>query len=175
MIAERIKGMRRRPDLEDWETTCFSGIERPEIGNLVKRGDLIAYYMHGIFTGATYSTLIDNDTAFLYYFGLLPVFRDKGYGSRIISECLKKRMYGGCNIVLLIKNPFRKGYNDDFIRQKRLAFYTKNGFKPLYEYNFMNEGYSRGSDNSFFGMGLEDMPEKEFLKIVKNANEFFNQ
>lgn len=169
MLIERIKGTRQRLSLQKWGESCFPVSERPMITELVKKGDLSAYYKNGKFIGASYSTIIFNNIAFLFYFGLLPEYRNLGYGSKIFSY-LKNIKYKNYNIVFLIRNPYIQCKDSD-IRWKRYHFYKKNGFIPLYEYKFQ----SIYKDSSFFGIGLKHMSKEIFMNVICAAEKFYNE
>ena len=67
--------------------------------------------------------------AYLYYIAVEPDERKKGYGSRILQVI--QRMYRGKTVVVSIESPDEKGIANRGERQRRLAFYERNGFRRL--------------------------------------------
>ena len=93
-----------------------------------KKGLLLAYYIDNEFIGFTY-LIKDKGIVYIFYFSIVKKYRNKGYGTKILS--LLKDKYHDCFIFLEIEKVI------DELTQKRKDFYIRNGFKDsMYRYFF---------------------------------------
>ena len=69
--------------------------------------------------------LSGEDLAYIYYFAIDETFRSKGYGSAALASV--KALYAGKRIILAI-DAVKESTPDFEKRQKRKAFYDRNGF-----------------------------------------------
>ena len=91
--------------------------------NAQRKGiDLTAFMDGDRFCGFTASVTVEN-THFLLFFAIDPDLRGKGYGSAVLSLLRREYQTVCLNIELLI--PSAPNLEE---RQKRFAFYQKNGF-----------------------------------------------
>ena len=103
------------------------------IENLVEKGNYVClgFYEDTDFLG--YAYFVKSDTTnnlLLDYFAVNEQYRAKGLGSKIIST-MKKQLTGKYSSLLgEVENPeFANDDNDKLTRERRIAFYLKNGFK----------------------------------------------
>ena len=66
------------------------------------------------------------DIVYLFYFAVVPEMRNKGIGSLIIQEIIKR--YQGKRIILAVEQP-TINLTDYDLRIRRKKFYIKNGFE----------------------------------------------
>ncbi len=110
--------------------TAFPEYERCGYESLVRHSqredtEWLGIYGDG-FLGMAY-VLFDDDILFLLYFAVIDGYRCKGIGSEALGG-LRSR-YPGRKMFLNIEPP-DEGVEDLEIRQRRMAFYIRNGFIP---------------------------------------------
>ena len=92
--------------------------------------DFTAYYGEDNFIGFT---IVYPRTSFnwYWYFAVRPELRGQGKGQQILTALLEK--YKGQSYVLDMESP-RQECNNKEQRQRRHAFYLRNGFRDTYLY-----------------------------------------
>ena len=85
--------------------------------------------MFAFLDGETFVGMADllsfGDLTHILYLAVEPRFRDRGYGSGILA--LLRERYAGQRIIADVERPEEKSPNEDQ-REKRAAFYLKNGY-----------------------------------------------
>lgn len=86
--------------------------------------DLLAYFDGDTFVGFTY-TITHGDITYLFYLAVNDAVQSQGYGSQILAEVDKQHPMN--RIILMVEALDADADNNDD-RQRRVAFYTSNGF-----------------------------------------------
>lgn len=166
-----------RKQIEPLYVSSFPIEERPPVEMffsfaLKEDNDIYGVYDNDSFIGFT-NLLFYKDLCYLFFLAVSPEFRNKGYGSQIVQEVLKK--YPDKTFILCYDEVDDK-YNDNELRKRRREFYLRNGFKDnnlkTCEYGVRYDTVYRGSHQVNFedylgiflhcyGPGVE--------KIVKKA------
>lgn len=126
---QTIPARRAKKEVRSLYLTAFPRSERLPFFVLraltLRRGiAMTAYFESGTFLGFTHTTRVKK-TLFVLFFAVQTEVRGKGYGSAILS-CLKNT-YPSCDILLNVEPPDPSAPNAPE-REKRIAFYQKNGF-----------------------------------------------
>lgn len=117
-----------------------------------------AYYDGDIFVGLTY-TILQGDTTYLWYLATRSELRSKGYGGQIMQHL--RDVYPDNRIVLNLDVQDETAADSE-IRERRKAFYTRNGY-TLTGYQCMFHG------NKFDVMSTNGhVAADEFLAIFKD-------
>ncbi len=132
MHQEKVKEGSRA--LEDARALCASAFPPEEqlpfemLVTLATRSEVnfIAYYDHDTFCGITFSAATEN-LLYLGYLATCANLRSQGYGSRILQEI--ERSAEGKTIVLEIESLDLVEASNYAQRQRRKAFYERNGFR----------------------------------------------
>lgn len=119
-----------RNKIEPLYISAFPPEERPPeemfFSNAEKKdNELFAVYEGEEFIGFT-DLLFYKDLCYLFFLAVSPEFRNKGYGSQIVQEVLKK--YPDKTFILCYDEVDDK-YSDNELRIRRRDFYYRNGFK----------------------------------------------
>ncbi len=109
-------------------------------------GELLAFFEGECFTGFVYLLSL-GDITHILYFAVPAELRGCGYGSRILG--LLRKRYPGQRIIADLELP-EKNAPDETGREKRAAFYRKNGYRETdIRYRWEGENYfimSNGGD-----------------------------
>jgi len=119
-----------KKDIEPLYISSFPEEERPPVEMffsfaLKKDNDIYGVYDNNSFIGFT-NLLFYKDLCYLFFLAVSTEFRNKGYGSQIVQEVLKK--YPNKNFILCYDEIDDK-YQDNSLRIRRRDFYYRNGFK----------------------------------------------
>jgi len=93
------------------------------------------YEGYGLFEGKmiiSYALFVITDTgvALLDYLGVREDLRDQGYGTKTL-QMLEPELTKYDMMIVEVENPFfAEGEEDRTEKERRIAFYTKNGFVP---------------------------------------------
>ncbi len=101
----------------------------------------------------------DKDIALLDYFAICETYRNQGYGSRALKSLQK--IYTGKRFVLEIETT-KKSFSDAERREKRKAFYLRNG---LHTMDF---------DVNLFGVEMEVLSNGEHLTFEEYLDVYIN-
>ena len=108
------------------------------MGGLKGAGEVYAVYDDTSFIGMI-SLLTLEDITHILYLAVKPEFRDRGYGSGILSQL--RRDWTGQRIIADLETPEDHVPNYDE-RKRRVAFYRKNGYSfTEISYRWENEDY----------------------------------
>lgn len=94
------------------------------LNSLQKSAHFYAYYDQEDFVGFSY-TIENADLLFVFFLAVNPAIQSRGYGGKILQEI--KQAAGSRPIILTIEPVETEADNADQ-RQKRLAFYERQGF-----------------------------------------------
>lgn len=119
-----------KKDIEPLYISSFPEEERPPVEMffsfaLKEDNDIYAVYDNNSFIGFT-NLLFYKDLCYLFFLAVSPEYRNKGYGSQIVQEVLKK--YPDKTFILCYDEVDDK-YSDNELRKRRREFYLRNGFK----------------------------------------------
>ena len=119
-----------KKDIEPLYVSSFPEEERPPVEMffsfaLKEDNDIYAVYDNNSFIGFA-NLLFYKDLCYLFFLAVSPEYRNKGYGSQIIQEVLKK--YPDKTFILCYDEVDDK-YSDNELRKRRREFYLRNGFK----------------------------------------------
>lgn len=88
------------------------------------RGEFLAIYDNDAFIGIIYN-IVFKDIVYIYYFAIEEIFRNKGYGSKVLTDIKEK--YKDKRIILMAETLDEQASNYEE-RVNRNKFYNKNGF-----------------------------------------------
>lgn len=111
---------------KDLFESAFPEEERPPFETVLtwNRDTFYGVYDEDKHIGLAY--LIEfEEFAYLFFFAVEPSYRNKGIGTKILSEL--KAKYAGKRMFLLADEPGEQ-YKDQALRLRRLGFYARNGF-----------------------------------------------
>lgn len=153
-------------DFHKSEVKPFETIEK-----LVERGNYMCFgcYEDIDFLGYAYFVKSDNtNNLLLDYFAVNKQYRSKGLGSKIILT-MKEQLTGKYSSLLgEVENPeFANDDNDKLTRERRIAFYLKNGFK-------VSNVKCRVSVDSYVMINLGLDKELNDKEISEEMNELYN-
>lgn len=153
-------------DFHKSEVKPFETIEK-----LVERGNYVCVgcYEDTDFLG--YAYFVKSDTTnnlLLDYFAVNEQYRSKGLGSKIILT-MKEQLSGEYSSLLgEVENPeFANDDNDKLTRERRIAFYLKNGFK-------VSNVKCRVSVDNYVMINLGLDKELNDKEIYDEMNELYN-
>ena len=89
-----------------------------------KRGDLTAYYYGDAFLGFTFSVTVQ-EAFYVMFFAVAKELRGQGCGTAILEHI---KQQNADKTIFLVAEPLEKSAPNYLQRQRRLAFYEKNGF-----------------------------------------------
>ena len=117
-------------DIKELYLSAFPEEERPPVNMFFnnakkKDNDLLAFYDNNEFVGFT-NLLFYKDICYIFFLGVTPSKRNKGYGSQILQETFAH--YPDKTFVLCFEEVDDK-YEDNELRKRRRGFYYRNGFK----------------------------------------------
>lgn len=158
MTSLPLKKVRNKNEIKALYHSAFPQKERlpwsaVRLMTAMKQYDLTAYYDGDALCGFAY-TLHFRDALFVLYLAVKEELRGKGYGSGILEQL--KQSHPNKTIFLNIEPPDENAPNAGQ-RQKRLAFYRKNGF---YE-----TGYEMTEVGGTFRV-LSTRPDADFAACV---------
>ena len=134
-----------------------------------KRGEFFAIYEVDTFIGLIYN-ITHKDMVYIYYFAIEESSRNKGYGSKILTDI--KEMYKDKRITLMAET-LDANANNFQERINRNKFYSKNGFYNLgYTIRELDVVYDMlGTDKSNI------VKKEEFKELIKFyfGNFFYNR
>lgn len=152
--------------------TAFPKVERlpylPLILNTYRPlADCYAYYDGDSFVGLAY-LLQNDDLLYLFFLAVNTKIRSRGYGSAILQDI--KKVAGNRPIILAIE-PLDESADNYAQRQKRVAFYAKNGFQlTAYYYHEGKEIYQvMATDPSLDIHKADSLTKQALLGFIKTS------
>ncbi|MDD3303530.1 MAG: GNAT family N-acetyltransferase [Clostridia bacterium] len=110
----------------------------------------------------------------IYYFAVYEEFRNDGYGSKVMQLLKEKVFKGDYDIIFLEvdKRNHGKDYKENKIRERRVDFYTRNGFQ-LIDVLFENFGVSY----EFLAFYDENKLDRKTVSqiVYEKENEFYSE
>ena len=119
-----------RDDIEPLYISAFPEEERPPVEMffntvMLENDQLYGFYDKDRFVGFA-NIITYKDVAYLFFLAVYPSQRNKGYGSKILSDL--KEMYKD-KVLTLCYEEIDDKYPDIELRKRRKNFYYRNGFK----------------------------------------------
>ena len=129
------------------------------------KGEFFGIYDNDVFVGLIYN-IVYKDLVYIYYLAITEELRNKGYGTKILTDV--KKMYEGKRIILMAETLDPNA--DNYIqRVNRSKFYSKNGFE-YQGYTIMEWGVVY----DMLGAIPTTSKKEEFKEIIKYYfGEFF--
>lgn len=118
-------------EVRDLYLRAFPDEERVPLWSLMRKtkrsgNQFLAFEDEGQFVGLTYE-ITEGDLTLLFFLAVNDQVRSKGYGSRILED-IRTRHAG--NRVIIEIEPVDAAAENAGQREKRRAFYLRNGFEP---------------------------------------------
>ena len=127
--------------------------------------DFTAYYDEDKFIGFTIVYPYKSYNWF-WYFAVRKELRGKGYGQRILSKLIDK--YSDKNIILDMESPDQTGAKNMEQRQRRLVFYSRNGFHDTHAHKTFD-----GIEYTIMLRGDGTFTVKDYDAIINDLQRFW--
>lgn len=128
--------------------------------------DFTAYYDNEKFIGFTIVYPYKSYNWF-WYFAVRKELRGKGYGQLILSKLIDK--YSDKNIILDMESPDQTGAKNMEQRQRRLEFYSRNGFHDTHAHKTFD-----GLELTIMMHGNGTFTANDYDAILSNLQRFWN-
>lgn len=127
--------------------------------------DFTAYYDNEKFIGFTIVYPYKSYNWF-WYFAVREELRGKGYGQQILSKLIDK--YSDKNIILDMESPDQPGAKNMEQRQRRLEFYSHNGFHDTHAHKTFD-----GIEYTIMLRGDGTFTVKDYDAIINDLQRFW--